>query len=70
MKNLFRRLNGRKGFTLVELIAVIIILMIILYNVGTKLQKKQMEQKEQMAELIALADKTLGEYKATNEGWL
>lgn len=26
--------------------------------------------KEQMAELIALADKTLGEYKATNEGWL
>ena len=27
-------------------------------------------KKEQMAELIALADKTLGEYKATNEGWL
>jgi phosphoesterase RecJ-like protein len=26
--------------------------------------------KEQMEELIALADKTLGEYKATNEGWL
>ena len=26
--------------------------------------------KEQMAELIALADKTLCEYKATNEGWL
>ena len=25
---------------------------------------------EQMEELIALADKTLGEYKATNEGWL
>ena len=26
--------------------------------------------KEQMDELIALADKTLAEYKATNEGWL
>ena len=26
--------------------------------------------KEQMEELIALADKALGEYKATNEGWL
>ena len=35
---------------LLIVIAVIIILMIILYNVGTKLQKKQMEQKEQMAE--------------------
>lgn len=35
---------------LLIVIAVITILMIILYNVGTKLQKKQMEQKEQMAE--------------------
>ena len=31
---------------LLIVIAVITILMIILYNVGTKLQKKQMEQKE------------------------
>ena len=37
---------------LLIVIAVIIILMIILYNVGTKLQKKQMEQKEQMTMLI------------------
>lgn len=35
---------------LLIVIAVIIVLMIILYNVGTKLQKKQMDQKEQMAE--------------------
>ncbi len=35
---------------LLIVIAVIVVLMIILYNIGTKLQKKQMDQKEQMAE--------------------